>query len=62
MPIGVDIFPYIRSHFTGEEYKRAMEVVEREELKAAENIQLQPGIIVIQKGVINRRRRADLFP
>ena len=43
VPIGVDIFPYIRSHFTGDEYKKAMEVVEREELKAAANIQLQPG-------------------
>ena len=62
MPIGVDIFPYIRSHFTGDEYRRAMDVVEREELKAAENIQLQPGIVLIRRDISNRRRRADLFP
>lgn len=43
IPLGQDIFPYILSHYKGEEYQRAMEVVETEELLAQRNLALQPG-------------------
>lgn len=43
MPIGQDIFPYIRSHYKGEEYDHAMKVVEEEELKAQQKVALQKG-------------------
>lgn len=43
VPIGQDIFPYILSHYKGEEYKRAMEAVEEEELLAQKDLRLQPG-------------------
>ena len=36
--------PYIRSHYSGEEYQRAMKIVEEEELLGQKNVQLQPGI------------------
>lgn len=41
VPIGYDIFPYIRSHYQGEDYAKAMKVVEEEELKAQQNVKLQ---------------------
>lgn len=41
IPMGHDIFPYIRSHYQGEEYAQAMKVVEEEELIAQKNVQLQ---------------------
>ncbi|KNB46554.1 HAD hydrolase [Blastocystis sp. subtype 4] len=43
IPIGEDIVPYIRSHYSGEEYQRAMKIVEEEELLGQKNVQLQPG-------------------
>ena len=43
VPIGQDIFPYIRSHYKGEEYDHAMKVVEEEELKAQQKVALQKG-------------------
>lgn len=45
IPIGEDIVPYIRSHYTGEEYQRAMKIVEEEELLGQQNVQLQPGML-----------------
>lgn len=45
VPIGQDIFPYILAHYKGEEYKRAMEAVEEEELLAQKDLRLQPGIL-----------------
>lgn len=44
VPVGHDIFPYILANYKGEEYKRAMEAVEEEELLAQKNLMLQPGI------------------
>ncbi|KAM7454439.1 hypothetical protein BLSTO_04805 [Blastocystis sp. subtype 1] len=44
VPIGQDIFPYILAHYKGEEYKRAMEAVEEEELLAQKDLRLQPGV------------------
>ena len=41
VPSGVDIFPYIRSHYKGEEYEKALQAIEEEEYIAQQNVELQ---------------------
>lgn len=43
IPDGQDIVPYILKNLSGEEYKRAMEIVEEEEMIGQQNLRLQPG-------------------
>ena len=43
IPDGEDIVPYILSHLSGEEYERAMQIVEEEEMIGQRNLRLQPG-------------------
>ena len=43
IPDGQDIVPYILKNLTGDEYKRAMEIVEEEEMIGQRNLRLQPG-------------------
>lgn len=41
VPDGKDIFPYVRSHYKGEEYEKAMQAIEEEEYIAQQNVELQ---------------------
>lgn len=43
VPNGEDIFPYIRSHYKGEEYEKALQAIEEEEYIAQQNVKLQDG-------------------
>lgn len=43
VPSGKDIFPYIRSHYKGEEYENALQAIEEEEYIAQQNVELQKG-------------------
>lgn len=45
VPAGEDIFPYIQSHYKGEEYKQALSAIEEEELLGQQNVKLQQGLL-----------------